>query len=193
MIYRNGAKRLIDLLFGVNALILFALPILLAIAAVKLSSPGPVFFFQPRVGRNEQIFQICKLRTMSINKEHKLTQTTNADPEVFAAGRVLRRLKIDELPQLLNVLRGDMSFVGPRPCLEQTRDEMPDWARRRFEVRPGMTGLAQTNGNIALTWPERWKHDIEYVDRLSFLLDIKVVLKTFLVVLLGEERFRNSI
>lgn len=193
MIYRSHLKRSLDIILALVAIVLLALPLLVAMAVIRMTSPGPLFFMQKRVGLGGRTFRIIKLRTMTVNTERKPTQTTNADPEVFAAGRVLRRLKIDELPQLFNVLNGDMSFVGPRPCLEQTWHEMPDWARRRFDVRPGITGLAQINGNIALTWPERWKHDIEYVDRLSFLLDIKVVLKTILVVLLGEGRFRKAI
>lgn len=193
MIYRNRLKRGLDFALALVAIALFVLPLLVAMAVIRIASPGPVFFMQKRVGLSGRTFRIIKLRTMTVNTERKLIQTTNADPEVFAAGRVLRRLKVDELPQLFNVLNGDMSFVGPRPCLEQTRDEMPDWARQRFRVRPGITGLAQVNGNIALTWPERWEHDIDYVDRVSFCLDIKVVLKTFLVVLLGEDRFRKTI
>lgn len=193
MIYRSHLKRSLDIILALVAIVLLALPLLVAMAVICMTSPGPVFFMQKRVGLGGRTFRIIKLRTMTVNTKRELTQTTNADPEVFAAGRVLRRLKIDELPQLFNVLRGDMSFVGPRPCLEQTWDEMPDWARRRFDVRPGITGLAQINGNIALTWPERWKHDVEYVDSLSFFLDIKVVFKTFLVVLLGEDRFRKTI
>lgn len=190
MIYRNGGKRLLDLTLGLCALALFALPILLAVFAVKLSSPGPAFFFQTRVGRKGQAFRIYKLRTMNVDPTRRGTvQVRQNDPGVFAAGRFLRRFKIDEMPQIFNVIRGDMSFVGPRPCLEETRNEMPDWARRRFEVRPGITGLAQTKGNVALSWENRWEQDIQYVNRLSFPLDVWLVLKTVLVVILGEEKF----
>ena len=194
MIYRNGGKRLLDLSLGLCGLALFALPIVLAILAVKLSSPGPAFFFQTRVGRNRQTFRIYKLRTMAVDPNRRVAvQVDKNDPGVFAAGRFLRRFKIDEMPQIFNVVRGDMSFVGPRPCLEETRDGMPDWARRRFEVRPGITGLAQTKGNIALSWEKRWEQDIQYVDRLSFPLDVWLVLKTVLVVILGEEKFGEPV
>ncbi len=193
MIYRNGGKRLLDLCFGLFALAVFALPILLAIIAIKLTSPGPAFFFQTRAGRNGRAFRIYKLRTMSVDPNRQdVTQVTTKDPGVFAVGRLLRRFKIDEMPQIFNVVRGDMSIVGPRPCLEATRDEMPDWARKRFEVRPGITGLAQTRGNIALSWEQRWEQDVQYVDRVSFLLDMWLVLKTVLVVVLGEEKFRKT-
>lgn len=190
MIYRNGGKRLLDLSLGLCALALFALPILVAIVAVKLSSPGPAFFFQTRVGRKGQVFRIYKLRTMTVDPTRlSSVQVGQNDPSVFAVGRFLRRFKIDEMPQIFNVVRGDMSFVGPRPCLEETRNEMPGWARRRFEVRPGITGLAQTKGNVALSWKKRWEQDIQYVNRLSFPLDVWLVLKTVLVVILGEEKF----
>ena len=193
MIYRNGGKRLVDLILGISALALFAFPILLAILAVKFSSPGPAFFFQTRVGRDGRVFRIYKLRTMTVDPERNLgVQTGNTDVGVFACGGFLRRFKIDEFPQIFNVIRGDMSIVGPRPCLEETRDGMPDWAHRRFEVRPGITGLAQTRGNVVLSWERRWEQDIQYVDQLSFLLDAWLALKTVMVVILGEEKFGKT-
>lgn len=190
MIYRSGGKRLLDLTLGVSALALFALPILFGMIAIKLSSSGPVFFFQTRVGRGGNSFRIYKLRTMTVDpcRSHAVQAKLN-DPGVFAAGRVLRRFKIDEMPQIFNVLCGDMSLVGPRPCLLETRSGMPEWACRRFEVRPGITGLAQTRGNVALSWEQRWEQDVEYVDKLSFLLDALIILKTTVVVIAGEERF----
>jgi len=193
MIYRKGGKRFLDLTLSLGALALFMVPLLLAMLAVKLNSPGPAFFFQTRAGRGGKTFRIFKLRTMTVDSNRRSTVEIGPNsPGVFAVGRILRRFKIDEMPQLLNVIRGDMSFVGPRPCLEETRDEMPAWALRRFEVRPGITGLAQTRGNIALSWEERWEQDVQYVDQLSFMLDVWLVLKTFLVVMLGEEKFGKA-
>ena len=190
MIYRNIIKRLLDLIFSMSALVLFAVPIFLAILAVKLSSSGPAFYFQTRVGRNGNTFRIYKLRTMTVDPTRQTTnQVGKNDSGVFAAGYILRRFKVHEIPQLLNVIRGDMSVVGPRPCLEKTYDDMPGWARRRFEVRPGITGLAQTSGNVVLTWEKRWEQDIQYVDRLTFLLDVHLILKSVLVVIFGEEKF----
>lgn len=192
--YRNGGKRLLDLSVGLSALTLFALPIALAIFVIKLSSPGPAFFYQTRVGRNGKPFRIYKLRTMTVDPTRRISaQVGQNDPGVFTAGRFLRRFKIDELPQIFNVVRGDMSLVGPRPCLEETRDGMPGWARRRFEVRPGITGLAQTKGNVVLSWEKRWEQDIQYLDRLSLPLDFWLVLKTVLVVILGEEKFGETV
>ena len=193
MIYRNGGKRLLDLSLGLSALALFALPIALAIFVIKLSSPGPAFFYQTRVGRNGKPFRICKLRTMTVDPTRRIAaQVGQNDPGVFTAGRFLRRFKIDEMPQIFNVVRGDMSFVGPRPCLEETRDVMPGWARRRFDVRPGITGLAQTKGNVVLSWEKRWEQDIQYLERLSLPLDFWLVLKTVVVVILGEEKFGET-
>lgn len=194
MIYRCGGKRLLDLFFGLCAMSLFAVPILFGAVAIKLSSPGPVFFVQIRVGRDGQSFRILKLRTMKVDRSRNATtQVGNLGPGVFAAGRFLRRFKIDEMPQVLNVILGDMSFVGPRPCLEETKDSMPDWAWRRFEVRPGITGLAQTRGNTVLSWEKRWEQDIEYVDRQSLFLDVMLILKTILVVVFGEEKFGGAL
>lgn len=193
MIYRDHIKRVMDFTFVLLALALLGIPTLISMVVVRLSSPGPIFYYQKRVGLGAETFFIIKLRTMTVNDNRQLEQTTNQDPEVYPAGKILRRLKIDELPQLFNILKGDMSFVGPRPCLEQTRDEMPDWARRRFEVRPGITGLAQINGNIALTWEERWRHDVDYVDRASLMLDVSTCIRTFLVVFFGEERFKKPL
>lgn len=192
MIYSKYLKRALDVVISLFVL-LSAFPfMLLAIALIKVNSPGPIFFYQTRVGKNERNFQLIKLRTMSINPNRQLSQTTNADPEIFAVGRILRRLKLDELPQIINVLKGDMSLIGPRPCLEITKREMPQRAKKRFLVRPGLTGLAQVNGNIALSWQERWEYDIEYVEYISFRTDIRIFLKTVLVVLFGEERFKKS-
>ncbi len=191
--YRRFGKRTLDIIISAGLLLMFLLPILAGLLSIRVTSEGPGLFRQVRVGLGEIRFTIFKLRTMSINQERELVQTKNEDPEVLPVGRVLRRLKIDELPQLWNVLRGDMSLIGPRPCLEHTLDEMPMWARRRFNVRPGLTGLAQVNGNVALTWEERWKHDVSYVDQLSVWLDLRILLKTILVVLLGEEKFRRAI
>jgi lipopolysaccharide/colanic/teichoic acid biosynthesis glycosyltransferase len=192
MIYRDlGMKRMLDLLVSTLALAIFGPLIVVGGLAVRLTSRGPVLFRQSRVGKDGRLFEIYKLRTMPVDPGRTLKQTTNADPDVLPVGRILRRLKIDELPQILNVMKGNMSLVGPRPCLQQTLADMPQWARRRFEVRPGITGLAQINGNIALTWEERWRHDVHYVDRCTLLEDLWIIIRTVLVVAAGEERFRR--
>ena len=163
--------------------------ILLAAALIRLTSPGPAFFLQQRVGRDGHPFTIYKLRTMHVNEKRVLSQTRADDPEVIAVGRIFRRLKIDELPQILNVLKGDMSLIGPRPCMRQTFEAMEEWAKERAKVRPGLTGLAQVSGGVLLSWDQRSRLDVRYVRECSALLDIRILLKTVAVVLLGEEKF----
>jgi lipopolysaccharide/colanic/teichoic acid biosynthesis glycosyltransferase len=158
-----------------------------------LGDKGPIFYKQQRVGLNGSFFEILKFRSMSVNENREIGQTFNTDPEITWIGRLMRRTKIDELPQLINVVKGDMGLVGPRPCLIITYEEMPEWAKERFKVRPGMTGLAQINGNIFLSWEERWKYDIQYVKTLSILNDIKIVFKTILVVIFGEDKFKKDL
>jgi undecaprenyl phosphate N,N'-diacetylbacillosamine 1-phosphate transferase len=192
MMYNYKLKRSVDFLVSLIFLVLSAPIILIAIISVRLTSPGPVFFRQARVGRNEKKFEILKFRTMYEDSNRNLTQTRQGDPGVTMVGAVLRRIKIDELPQLVNVLRGEMSLIGPRPCLPQTAQDIPDWARKRFQVSPGLTGLAQVNGNIGLSWEERWLYDVAYAEQINFWLDVKILFKTVIVVLAGEEIFRRS-
>jgi undecaprenyl phosphate N,N'-diacetylbacillosamine 1-phosphate transferase len=124
-----------------------------------------------------------------VNKSRDLSiQTLNSDPEITKVGRIIRRIKIDELPQLINVFLGDMSLVGPRPCLPSLQASFNVNGKKRLEVKPGITGLAQINGNIYLTWEDRWKFDALYVKNQSFFLDFKILLKTVLIVIIGEKR-----
>jgi lipopolysaccharide/colanic/teichoic acid biosynthesis glycosyltransferase len=157
-----------------------------------LTSSGPVFFTQNRLGKNAAIFKLYKFRTMT-NKERKADHEIFADdPEVTTVGKFLRRFKIDELPQLINVLTGTMSLVGPRPGMPEQLKELDENGIKRLNVSPGLTGLAQINGNIYLEWPERWKYDRSYVENISFMLDLKIILKTVLIVFQGEKRFVNK-
>lgn len=187
--YRSFGKRLLDL--AVCGPILLVLSPLFAVIAlfVKLTSRGPVFFVQERLGRDGSTFQALKFRTMTDKVRAAHTEVFGKTDEVTAVGYWLRRFKLDELPQLVNIVRGDMSLVGPRPALPTQVGEYTELAWRRLEVRPGLTGLAQVRGNIHLSWPERWQYDAEYVDRASLVLDAAIVIRTVGVVLLGEERF----
>lgn len=191
MIYKTYMKRGFDFVFSFLFLTIVSPLIFISALGIKVNSKGPVLFTQERVGLNGIQFKLYKLRTMSQRNNREASQTFSSDPDVFWVGKILRRLKIDELPQMLNVLLGDMSLVGPRPCLEVTKNEMPTWALQRFHLRPGMTGLAQINGNISLSWDERWSYDIKYIEQCTFLNDLKIFVKTALVVILGEERFRR--
>jgi undecaprenyl phosphate N,N'-diacetylbacillosamine 1-phosphate transferase len=189
MMYSNSVKRIVDVLVSFFLILITAPVIIIGVMAVRLSSHGPIFFLQKRVGRDEKRFTIYKIRSMHVDPAREPGQTRKNDRGVFLAGRLLRRFKIDEIPQLFNVLIGDMSLIGPRPCLEDTINEMPGWARVRFSVRPGLSGLAQVSGNIELSWEERWRYDIQYVSSCSFILDAAIALKTVLVILFGENQF----
>ena len=180
-------KRVFDIVFTAIALIAL-LPILFFVAIlIKLESKGPLFFTQERVGKKGKIFKLLKFRSMTNEKRDEYIQVTQGDAQVTKVGNLIRRLKIDELPQIINVLKGDMSIVGPRPCLPGLLNEFNADGHKRLLVRPGLTGLAQINGNIHLSWEERWKFDREYVENMSTLMDIKIIFRTMLVVFLGEK------
>ena len=183
-------KRLFDFLISF-AILLLLFPLFIIVAVlIKLDSKGPIFYLQSRVGENGRVFRIYKLRTMT-NKERdpNVKQTYLQDPDITRIGGLLRRFKIDELPQIWNVFIGDMSLVGPRPALPSLYEKFGEIAKKRCEVRPGMTGWAQVNGNIYLPWEERLCLDREYVDRMSFMLDLRILVKTVAIVLFGEEKY----
>ncbi len=188
-LYRGGGKRCLDVALSVPLLLVLSAPMLLVALLVKLDSRGPVFFVQPRLGRGGRVFSVLKFRTMTARPRTRHVQVFDGDPEVTRVGRWLRRLKIDEWPQFWNIVRGEMSLVGPRPGLPEHKSTLDDRGRLRLEVRPGLTGLAQVHGNIHLSWPHRWCYDARYVDRISPALDLWIVSRTVLVVTCGEERF----
>ena len=166
-------------------------PFLAAAAlAIKLDDGGPVLFRQTRVGKDGKDFDLVKLRSMSVGAEHVGAgfAVDQGDARITRVGRVLRRLSVDELPQLWNVLRGDMSVIGPRPTLRYQVDRYTDRQRRRLEVRPGLTGLAQVNGRATLAWDDRIELDVWYVDNRSPLVDLKILLRTPLALFGGTYR-----
>lgn len=168
-------------------LLLAALPVLaLAAGIIKMFSRGPVLFTQERVGLNEQPFRIYKFRTMHVHSPQQSSVTVRNDPRLFRGARFLRKWKIDELPQLLNVLAGTMSLVGPRPTVRDDYERMTPAQRRRAAVKPGLTGLAQVHGGTALFWPERIALDLKYIDEYSLWLDLKILLRTVLLVAAGR-------
>lgn len=173
------------------AILLFLFPLFIVVAVlIKMDSNGPIFYLQGRVGKNGDIFQVYKFRTMTDEvRDPNKKQTYLNDPDITRIGRFLRRFKFDELPQIWNVFIGDMSLVGPRPALPSLYEEFGEIAKKRCRVRPGMTGLAQVNGNIYLPWEKRLLLDGEYVDNISFMLDLKILIKTIAIVLFGEEKY----
>jgi lipopolysaccharide/colanic/teichoic acid biosynthesis glycosyltransferase len=165
-----------------------ASPVLgLAAAAVKLGDGGPVLYRQTRVGRDGADFELLKLRTMVVGAEHQGAglAVNKDDARITRAGRVLRRLSLDELPQLWNVLRGEMSVIGPRPTLRYQVERYTPRQRRRLEVRPGITGWAQVHGRASLPWEERIELDVHYVEHRSVWLDLKILAKTPLALFSG--------
>jgi len=189
-LWARGLKRACDLLLGLVALLLLAPILLAAMLLVKLTSPGPVFFIQVRTGRHGREFRPYKLRTMRGDRIPDPNELVPLDhPEITPVGRVLRRLRIDELPQVVNVIKGDMSLVGPRPTLPEQTRRYGAFQRQRLLVRPGLTGLAQVNGNTALSWEERIRYDVYYVRHHSFWMDAGILLRTPLVLLRGDACF----
>lgn len=177
--YERG-KRALDLALAAPAAVVLA-PLFAALAAaVKLESSGPMFFRQERIGRSGRPFQIFKLRTLYDTPPARPADYLIApdDVRITRVGAFLRRWSLDELPQLWNIVRGDMSFVGPRPTLGYQVDQYTDFQRRRLEVLPGVTGWAQIHGRNGLTWPQRIEHDVWYVDNRSLWLDVKILLQT---------------
>lgn len=172
-------KRLLDLAVVIPGLLLLS-PVLL-VAAVAVALSGPVFFRQTRIGQGGRPFTIWKFRTMVVNAGDLGDTphlTVGDDPRVTPVGRWLRATKVDELPQLLNVLRGEMSLVGPRPLLPEYLPRYSPQQARRHEVRPGLTGWAQVNGRNALTWERKFALDVWYVDHASLALDLRILLLT---------------
>lgn len=169
--------------------LLILLPMFLIVAIfIKLDSKGPVFFVQERVGKDGKIFKAVKFRTMydGANKATAGKYIDKDNPYVTKVGKILRRTGIDELPQLINVLKGEMSLVGPRPTLPYQVAKYNDFQKKRLLMKPGITGWALVNGRNKLTWPERIKYDVWYVENWSILLDIKILVKTVWVVAKGE-------
>ncbi len=169
-------------------------PILLITAVlIVVDSRGPVFFKQERLGFNGRVFMLIKFRSMTHEPGRLFNkQTVAGDPDVTRIGAIIRRLKIDELPQVFNVLRGEMAIVGPRPSLPNLQEKFDENGRVRILVKPGLTGLAAVNGSIFLTWPQRWVFDRYYVEHLSWLLDFSIVMRTVVVLVMGERYFYNS-
>jgi len=173
-------KRALDVA-GAALVLALAGPLLaLAALAVKLEDGGPAFYRQRRVGLNGAEFELLKLRTMVVGAERQGAgyAVNEGDPRITRAGRVLRRLSVDELPQLWNVLRGEMSLVGPRPTLAYQVERYTPRQRRRLEVKPGITGWAQVNGRAARPWDERIELDVWYVEHRSLWLDLKILART---------------
>ena len=190
--YKTCFKRLIDIVLSGLALLVLAIPMLLIAIAVKIDDPGPALFRQKRLGLHGGEFEMLKFRSMVQNAEKTGSgvYSGKGDPRVTRVGRFARATSLDELPQFWNVLRGDMSLIGPRPPLTYHPWPIEDYTSeqlRMFEVRPGITGWTQVNGRRTIEWHERIKMNIWYVDHCSFLLDCKIFIMTIFKVLRQED------
>ena len=192
---RPNASRALDLV--VASLVLAVTAPLVAVAAIliKLESRGPAFYRQRRVGLQGRPFELCKLRTMVPGAESMGAgiYVMEGDPRITRTGRLLRRFSLDELPNLVNVLRGDMAIVGPRPTVREQVDRYTDRQRRRLEVKPGITGWAQINGRTSLSWPERIELDVWYVEHRSIRLDLRILARTARMLATGHGLYSEDL
>lgn len=182
--YKKCIKRLIDIVMSFFGIIILAIPMLIIALCIKLDSKGPVLFKQERIGKNGKVFKILKFRSMCVGAEKMGSGVYSGknDSRVTKVGKILRKTSLDEVPQLFNMIKGELSLIGPRPPLTYhpwKYEEYTDFQRRMFEVRPGMTGWAQVNGRKEVEWNKRIEFNVWYVDHLSFLLDLKIFFITF--------------
>jgi len=182
-------KRILDFIISLLGLILLAVPFALIAIAIKLDSKGPVFFRQERVGLNGKIFKIWKFRTMYIEapKDGFGYTVTQSNPYITKVGRLLRRWSLDELPQLINVLCGEMSLVGPRPAPKWQVDLYTETQRKRLSVKPGITGWAQIHGRNRIPWKKRIELDLWYIEHWSLWLDISILFKTLYTIVVAKD------
>lgn len=183
--YQRYIKRMMDLILGFLLLILISPILVLVTLLLAIANNGQPFFVQPRPGKNEKLFKIVKFKTMNDRKDANGKLLPDAD-RLTPIGKWIRKTSLDEIPQLINVLKGDMSLVGPRPLLPEYLPLYNDRQRRRHEVRPGITGWAQVNGRNAISWTRKFELDIYYVDHISFALDIKILWLTVMKVVRRE-------
>jgi len=178
-------KRLFDFLAAFFGLLLLCPVFIIVMIALAIANKGKPFFYQARPGKNERIFKIIKFKSMNDKKDANGNLLPDAE-RMTKAGNFVRKTSLDEIPQLINVLKGDMSLIGPRPLLIQYLPLYNDFQKRRHEVRPGITGWAQVNGRNAISWQKKFEYDVWYIDHLSFLLDLKILFLTIKKVFVRE-------
>ena len=181
-LYAKYIKRILDFLLALFAIFVFGVPMLIVALFVRAKLGSPVLFKQERPGKDGKVFQMYKFRSMTDERD-ETGELLPDEVRLTSFGKKLRSTSLDELPELLNVLKGDMSFIGPRPLLVRYLTLYNERQRRRHEVRPGITGYAQVNGRNAISWEEKFEKDVWYVEHISFWTDIKILFKTVAVVL----------
>ncbi len=184
--YKNFFKRLIDLILSLMAFTIVFPFFIVVLIGLVISNNGKAFFLQERPGKNERIFKVIKFKTMN-DKRNEFGELLPSIQRVTPIGSFVRKYSLDEIPQLLNVIKGDMSLVGPRPLLVQYLDIYTDEQKLRHNVRPGITGWAQINGRNSISWKEKFELDLYYINNLSFKLDILILIKTVLKVLKSSD------
>ena len=183
--YKNFIKPAIDFVLALVGFLFLSPVFVLVTIGLFFANDGKPFFFQLRPGKNGKIFKIIKFKTMTDKKDENGNLLPDAD-RLTKIGSFVRKTSLDEIPQLLNVIKGDMALVGPRPLLPQYLELYNDFQRRRNEVKPGITGWAQVNGRNSISWEKKFEYDVWYVDNVSFLLDIKILILTVLKVVKSE-------
>lgn len=183
--YKTFFKHIIDKLVASVALLLLLPVFIIVLVLLKIANRGSAFFFQPRPGKNGKIFRVIKFKTMNDLKDAQGNLLPD-DKRLTSIGKFVRKTSLDEIPQLLNVIKGDMSLIGPRPLLVEYLPLYNKVQSRRHEVRPGITGWAQVNGRNAISWEDKFKYDVWYVDHMSFLLDLKIIFLTIQKVFKSE-------
>ena len=188
--YKKFIKRLLDLILSIIAFIILSPVMLIIYILVRIKLGKPAIFKQERPGKDEKIFTLYKFRTMTDEKDEN-GELLPDEKRLTRFGKLLRSTSLDELPELINVIKGDMSIVGPRPLLVEYLPLYTEEQKRRHTVRPGLTGLAQINGRNAITWEQKFKEDIKYIDNITFINDTKIILKTVLKVFKRDGISRN--
>lgn len=183
--YKNYLKRIFDFVFSLMGITLLLPIFLIVMVGLFLSNNGKPFFFQLRPGKNGKVFKIIKFKTMNDKKDSNGNLLSDAE-RLTAVGSFVRKTSLDEIPQLINVLKGDMSLIGPRPLLVQYLPLYNEHQARRHEVRPGITGWAQVNGRNAISWNQKFDYDVWYVENISFILDCKIFFLTVKKVFIRE-------
>lgn len=186
MIYQKYVKRILDITLSGAAIIVLSPVMGVTAILVKKKLGSPVIFKQKRPGKDEKIFAMYKFRTMTDERDEK-GELLPDSLRLTKFGKMLRSTSLDELPELFNIFKGDMSVVGPRPLLVQYLPLYNEKQKRRHDVRPGLSGLAQVNGRNAITWDEKFNYDVEYVEKVSFALDVSIVIKTMIKALRQED------
>lgn len=186
IIYSKYIKRLLDILISLTFIVLFSWLYLILVILVRIKLGSPVLFCQKRPGYNEKIFTLYKFRTMTDKRDENGMLLPDSE-RLTKFGSMLRSTSLDELPEMFNILKGDMSLIGPRPLLVEYLPYYTEEERLRHSVRPGLTGLAQVSGRNYLAWDKRLAKDVEYVNHISFIMDVRIIIKTIMVVFKKED------